>query len=96
LIWFSLPYKKDKSQKPTEIQPVTEESTEVETEPVSEAKPEPVPQPEIKPAVQPANNSDIEQLRNSTQLLKEYKTLLDDGLISQEDYEKKKNELLGL
>lgn len=69
-----------------------------------ETKPEAAAEPEVKaevesdpkPAVQPAVNNDAETQRTNMQLLKEYKELLDGGVITQEDYDKKKNELLGL
>jgi hypothetical protein len=37
----------------------------------------------------------MEHQLNNIQLLTEYKKLLDNGVITQEDYDRKKNELLG-
>lgn len=50
-------------------------------------------EPEKKPS--PVSKNDMEHQLNNIQLLTEYKKLLDNGVITQEDYDRKKNELLG-
>lgn len=164
LIWVSFPYKKDKSQKTSPVQPApasahvmpkpvaapvmpavenklvengqtkplfgtvdmsvnTDEEVTVDpvmrqftspVQPVSkpvEDDPErtidysyaeafypPVNAPADKPEVKAKTDLDSEVNKQQTvmKLLTEYKKLLDSGVITQEDYDKKKNELLGL
>lgn len=54
--------------------------------------PEPVPTPETAPATIPAPVPEDD----SIEMLRKYKSLLDDGLITQEDYDTKKKQLLNL
>ena len=56
---------------------------------------EPVIAP-VMPEVEPTDENCTEIDESVMQLLKEYKELLDGGVITQEYYDKKKNELLGL
>lgn len=57
-------------------------------------KPEVKAEPELK--TKPEIQSEVEKQQAVMKLLTEYKKLLDSGVITQEDYDKKKNELLGL
>ena len=57
-------------------------------------KPEVKAEPEQK--TKPEIQSEVEKQQAVMKLLTEYKKLLDSGVITQEDYDKKKNELLGL
>lgn len=55
-------------------------------------KPEAAPQPAAKPGFE----AEVDKHRTVMKLLTDYKKLLDSGVISQEDFDKKKNELLNL
>lgn len=62
--------------------------------PINTPEVKPEPEPEI--VEKPSEEIGLEQLKNSSALLKEYKKLLDDGIITQEEFDKKKNKLLNL
>lgn len=102
LIWVTSPYKKNKAAQTAEVQPapavapIIPEFVTAPIQPVVEAKPEETPVTEEKSADTPEIQSEVEKQQAVMKLLTEYKKLLDSGVITQEDYDKKKKELLGL
>ncbi|MBO7214617.1 MAG: DUF4234 domain-containing protein [Clostridia bacterium] len=69
---------------------------QIETLGATQSAPESEPQPEVQPVKAVDNTNQTAKEYNSVDLIKKYKDLLDDGAITQEEFDAKKKEILGL